>query len=165
MPNIALSKIGVFSTSRKVCDSMKKAAFILGFAGVVPFVGLGAVGLLSPTYGSAAAGLQKDYAVVILAFLGAMHWGATLTGGQTAHLSGRYVLALTWGVVPALWAWFASGLPFHNAMVALMAGLGAALLVDVLIRHWYRWPNWFMPLRLALTVGAALGCTLTLLST
>jgi hypothetical protein len=144
---------------------LKTPAFMLGLGGLIPFIGLGLVSVFSPTYGSAAAGLQKDYAAVILAFLGAMHWGATLTGGQTGHLGGRYWAALIWGVIPALWAWFATGLPFDTSMLALMAGLAAALAVDMLTRHWYRWPSWYVPLRLMLTVGACLGCSLTLWAT
>lgn len=144
---------------------MKTPAFALGLGGLIPFIGLGLASVFSATYASAAAGLQKDYAAVILAFLGAMHWGATLADGQTGHLGGRYWIALTWGVIPALWAWFATGLPFHTSMVVLMAGMVAALLADMLTRHWYRWPDWFVPLRLMLTVGACLGCSLTLYAT
>jgi hypothetical protein len=146
-------------------DVAKQPAFLLGLGGLIPFLGLGAASVLSPTYASAAAGLQKDYAALILAFLGAMHWGATLTGGQTGHITARTWFALIWGITPALWAWFATGLPFHTSMVVLMTGLGTALLVDALTRRWYRWPAWFVPLRLMLTVGACLGCSLTLYGT
>jgi hypothetical protein len=143
---------------------LKTPAFLLGIGGLIPFIGLGLVSLLSPTYGSAAAGLQKDYAAMILAFLGALHWGATLAGGQSGGNSSRFWAALTWGVIPALWAWFATGLPSTQAMVALMLGLVLALAVDMLTRHWYRWPSWYTPLRLLLTTGACLGCSLTLYS-
>jgi hypothetical protein len=143
---------------------VKSPAFVLGCGGLIPFIGLGLAAVLSPTYGSAAAGLQKDYAAVILAFLGALHWGATLSGGQTAHIASRVWISLIWGVLPALWAWFVTGLPSTQAMVALIAGLALALAVDLATRHWYRWPAWYVPLRLMLTVGACLGCSLTLYS-
>jgi Protein of unknown function (DUF3429) len=139
---------------------MKHAAFTLGFLGLVPFVGLGILAVASPTYASAAAGLQKDYAAAILAFLGAMHWGAALVGQLAPR---RAWVALGWGVVPALIAWSVTGLPMTQALSWLALGIALAFTADWMLMRWYTWPSWYLPMRMALTVGAILGIGLTLI--
>jgi Protein of unknown function (DUF3429) len=138
---------------------MKRAAFVLGLAGLIPFIGLGIVAMTSNTYASAAAGLQKDYAAAVLAFLGAMHWGAAFVGKMQAR---HATVALTWGVMPALMAWAVTGLPMTQALAWLALGIALCFAVDWSMLRWHAWPVWYLPLRLALTVGAILGISLTL---
>ena len=82
----------------------------LGYAGLIPFVGLALLVQLAPTplnYLSAES--LAGYGAVITSFMGALHWGASLhTLGKP--LSGDRWLdrnAWIWGVIPALVAWLA----------------------------------------------------------
>jgi len=82
----------------------------LAYAGLIPFVVLALLVQLAPTplnYLSAES--LAGYAAVITAFMGALHWGASLqTLGKV--LSGdRWIdrNAWVWGVIPALVAWLA----------------------------------------------------------
>ena len=82
----------------------------LGYGGVLPFaLGLLAVALLrDPTLRSWAGQLTLGYGAVILAFLGAVHWGRLLERG-TLH---RAPLLALWGVLPAVVGWLSLALPF-----------------------------------------------------
>ena len=140
---------------------MKRAAFLFSLGGLIPFIGLGVVALSSATYASAAAGMQKDYAAAILAFLGALHWGATVVEKlPTKHAW----IALAWGVVPPLWAVGVTGKPITLALPWLAIGIILTLIADWAMRQWHSWPTWYLPLRLALTVGAILGISLTMVA-
>ena len=140
---------------------MKRAAFVLGLCGLIPFIGLGVLALASATYASAAAGMQKDYAAAVLAFLGALHWGATLIGKLPTT---RAWISLAWGVVPALWAVAVTGKPITLALPWLGIGILLTLGLDWAMRRWHGWPSWYLPLRLMLTVGSILGISLTMVA-
>lgn len=82
----------------------------LGYAGLIPFIGLALMVQLAPTpmnYLSAES--LAGYGAVITSFMGALHWGANL------HLLGKAPAgdrwedrnAWIWGVIPALVAWVA----------------------------------------------------------
>lgn len=97
-------------------------AFWLGLGGLIPFVAC-AAGIFAGPHrwqGFALAALI-GYGAVILAFLGAVHWGLALaaTGeGETRHARTR----LTLGVAPALIGWAALLLPAWAALTVLIAG-------------------------------------------
>lgn len=82
----------------------------LGYAGLIPFVGLALLVQLAPTplnYLSAES--LAGYGAVITSFMGALHWGASFhTLGKEAS-GDRWVdrNAWIWGVIPALVAWVA----------------------------------------------------------
>ncbi len=137
---------------------MKHTAFALGLGGLVPFIGLGLWALASAHHTALAAQLQQGYAVAILSFLGALHWGAALAGNIPPA---RARIALSWGVVPSLLAWAANTLPAAQALPTLGAAIALCLLVDVLMLRWHAWPGWYLLLRVVLTVGALLGLGMT----
>ncbi|TQF79402.1 DUF3429 domain-containing protein [Elioraea sp. Yellowstone] len=97
-------------------------AFWLGLGGIVPFAACGAALLLGPEgwRGLALAALIA-YGAVILAFLGAVHWGLALAAtaeAETRHARTR----LTLGVVPALIGWGALLLPPWAGLTVLICG-------------------------------------------
>jgi glutaredoxin len=96
----------------------------LGYGGVLPFAaGLLAVALLSdPASRQWAGQLTLAYGAVILAFLGAVHWGRLLERGT---LQQAPLLAL-WGVLPSVAGWLSLALPF-----AWAAPLQALLFLEV----------------------------------
>jgi glutaredoxin len=96
----------------------------LGYGGVLPFaLGLLAVALLDDASLRQWAGqLTLAYGAVILAFLGAVHWGRLLERGT---LQQAPLLAL-WGVLPSVVGWLSLALPF-----AWAAPLQALLFLEV----------------------------------
>ena len=96
---------------------------VLGYGGLIPFVaGAGALAVW-PGSGWIAAALVA-YAAVIVAFLGAVHWGRALARPEEAEAP----RLLQWGVIPSLLAWLAL-LPPPTVGLGLMLGLVALVLV------------------------------------
>ncbi|SFD84443.1 Protein of unknown function [Thiohalospira halophila DSM 15071] len=99
----------------------------LGYGGLVPFVAATAALAIWPGNAFATTALV-GYAAVILAFLGAVHWGRVLAHPERADAP----QLLQWGVIPALLAWVALLTP---PPVALGLLLGLVALVHVVDRH------------------------------
>lgn len=123
-------------------------AVVLGFAGTIPFV----VGALAMAFGSNSVELTAyfyliSYASLILAFLGAVHWGLALAADRAGW--GWYGV----GVVPALLGWIAYGLIDPVLRVALLAlAYVGVFLVDVRAARAGLAPDWYPKLRKPLTV-------------
>ncbi len=77
----------------------RRTAVTLGYAGLIPFVAAAGLSWYPPLSAVASASLLA-YAAVILAFLGAVHWGAAMHAGR-----GRSSACYVWSVLPALTAW------------------------------------------------------------
>lgn len=121
----------------------------LGYAGLVPF----AATLIAYLLGGEAR--QAMFAqqfiacgAVVLAFIGAVHWGLALGGGPSP------VMRMSIGVLPALLAWVALLLPAATAAWVLLAGF-------VALRAWEAsgpvaatLPAWYRHMRTRLTGGA-----------
>ena len=90
-------------------------ALLLGYAGLVPFVS-GALGIWVTPEGWRPFVLEAllDYAAVILAFMGAIHWGLAIRG-EDAGEHAQVQLGLS--VIPPLLGWLAisAGLPMNWA--------------------------------------------------
>jgi hypothetical protein len=138
--------------------TVRRLAWALGLAGLLPFVAhAGLAWWIEPPLHRLAAASQIVYAVTILTFVGAVHWGVVLAGAASGALAPR----LIWSVVPSLYAFAAAQLVQQRALWLLSAGLVAALLVDL---FWYRRDHglaWFVPLRITLTLGAVVCLLLT----
>ena len=86
---------------------MIKLADRLGYAGLIPFVGL-AFQFEDETSVSAF----MSYAAVILSFLGGIHWGVAM---RDHRLASNTVLAVS--MLPSLFAWLAVLLPINLGLV------------------------------------------------
>ena len=88
-----------------VFRTLPPLAVALGILGIIPFalLGIGAVGA-SPDSSLTAARALVGYGAVILAFLGGVHWGFTLSEEEDARAERA---RLTLGVVPSLVGWSA----------------------------------------------------------
>ena len=140
--------------------SVPRPALWLGFAGLIPFY-LTAVAAWTapPPWAAVAIALQLGYAGVILAFLGAVHWGLALGGYGGAEPSwGRLGL----GVVPALVAWAVPVLPLVVALPVFIAAFGAMLTADFRAAANGTAPPWYPALRKPLTFFAVLALALSL---
>lgn len=94
------------------------------------------------------------YAALILAFLGGIHWGQGVTLGHPARL----IIA----VLPALYAWGASLLPWPGPGWALAAGLLFMLVIDLRnlgLPRWYRRMRVAASLVVVVHLGAAAALT------
>ena len=126
-------------------------ARLLGFGGLLPFVILAVatmIGLQTPF--APAYGLLIGYGVVILSFVGALHWGAQLSAHRPKAAS------FSWSVVPALLAWVALMLPAKLAALCLIAGLGICWAYDMRVIRKKEWPPFMSALRTILTAIACL---------
>lgn len=128
-------------------------AKVLGYMGLIPFIGLGAATWL--LVGSARAQAQFTllaYGATILSFLGAIHWGLAMR--DRLDPSPRWLI---WGVAPSLVGWVAIVLSAPNGLWMLAGALWICLAVD---RHQY--PRFglqgWLTMRLALTTVASLSC-------
>ncbi len=123
-------------------------ALALGWAGALPFVG----GATAMVLGSEPVELTTyfylmSYASLILAFLGAVHWGLALAGDRVEW--SWYGLS----VVPALLGWVSYGLidPVHRVAVLAVAYVGV-FMVDIQAVKKGLAPAWYTKLRKPLTV-------------
>jgi hypothetical protein len=127
----------------------------LGYAGLIPFVGLaGLMWLVEGDVHAFVAMALSAYAATIAAFLGGIHWGMGLPLDAPAR---RF--HLVWGVVPSLVAWVALLMPAYASLPVLALLLAACYGVDR--RSWYQW-GWtdWLPLRARLSAVAVLSCLL-----
>ncbi len=136
-------------------SSIPRAAFLLGLAGLIPFL-WGAATLLSDQIGTwgvrtlgprfVAPFVLLNYGQIILAFMSGVLWGfATRAEGAQA------ALGYTLSVIPALWVFFTVGAGPTASAIYLIAGFIGLLGLD-----WTFWrqglaPGWWMHLRLLLT--------------
>jgi hypothetical protein len=130
----------------------RQAAYALGLAGLLPFIGLSALVLVGtgPVLGIAPRMALLTYGAVIASFLGGIRWGVALRG--TDHAPRDLVLS----VVPSLLAWCCLALraPFDlGALGILVLAWG---LVDQDMPRRDLAPTWFGRLRLLLSGVAGL---------
>lgn len=132
-------------------------ALLLGFAGLIPPVGLTAVALLDlGLFAPSTPGFVLTYAAVILSFLGGSWWGFV----SRQERPGWVLLGIS--VLPALAGW-AAIFSFQPpaALFALTGALVATLAVDALLVRRRLAPRWWMKLRVPLSLLLALCCGLS----
>lgn len=153
------------------------AAAVLGGLGLIPFIGLAALALLSGgSLGALAMEALAAYGATILSFLGGVYWGFALAHVQQkcnasnptksgpdvdealarenaarSGLVGRLLL----GVLPQLLGWVAVLIPFRGGQALLAVALLVWLLVERRAVAQGLAPPWFLHLRLPLTLAAA----------
>ena len=133
---------------------------ILGLGGLIPFaVTSGAAWMARPEWQVFALEALAVYGAIILAFLGAVHWGLYLADRQhrVGPLPGAW-----WAVVPALLAWLALLRPLPETLMTLAVLFLGALWVDRLSLRERALPPGYLGLRTLLTAGAILALALGL---
>ena len=126
----------------------------LGYGGLLPFVGLALVLAVSASNASLASRALLGYGAVILSFVGALHWGIAMSAsGIDATWRRR---AFVWSVIPALMAWSATLLGGSTGSLILVLGFVLHLTQDHRLAGPAHLPEWYLPLRLRLTVVASL---------
>ena len=130
-------------------DKQIKLAHQLGFAGLLPFFFcLPANYFLNDPFRSFALDCFIAYSVVILTFTGAVHWGVALKAEENHNLG--KVLAVS--VLPSLLGWISLLLPQLFALIILTFAFPSVFIHERFSELSKLFPNWFMRLRIQLTM-------------
>lgn len=140
-------------TPSSIAASGRTAAW-LGYAGLIPFVVLAPASLLDPHHAWTWSDALFGYGAVILSFVGALHWGFAMVMPGLAERD--RTRSLIWSVVPSLIAWPALLLVPAEAAALLILGFVLHYLQDRRLARIVDLPQWYLPLRLRLTVIACL---------
>lgn len=125
----------------------------LGYAGLIPFVGLAAALWVVPLDAWPLARLSLlGYGATICSFLGAIHWGLVMQAGAAQLRS-----SLLWGVVPSLVGWVALLLSHVSGLLLIAVLLWTCYAVDRIVYPRHQLQQW-LPTRLRLTLVASLSC-------
>ncbi|MGH1361159.1 MAG: DUF3429 domain-containing protein [Burkholderiaceae bacterium] len=135
---------------------VRRWIWLLGIAGLIPFVGHTVVAtMMAPPFSVIAVSSQILYGALILTFVGGLHWGILLVAGSL--FSQRQIVArLVWSVVPSLYAFWFAQTTEPGPLLYLAGGLCVALAVDLYFYSGTPIPGLkaFLPLRFILTVVA-----------
>lgn len=127
--------------------SPKHMALILGWGGVIPFIGAALVkNFGGPLMGIYALNSGTIYAGVIISFIGAVHWGYAIHSGQ----NWRYF----WSVLPALAVVLVLSLAPILRVPFLILGLAICWIVDMITTLKGGFPKSYMTMRHGLTAVA-----------
>ncbi len=131
-------------------------AWLLGLAGLIPFIS-GALGIWLTPVGWRPLVLTAllDYSAVILAFMGAIHWGLAMRAEEDS-LNAQMQLGLS--VIPPLigWAAVSFGMPVSLAIPVFILAFIGLYLADLRAVRLGLAPIWYKPLRKPLTVAVSI---------
>jgi hypothetical protein len=129
-------------------SSPPKTARLLSYAGLVPFLVLSAaLWFAAPSYTASISDALLRYAGIILAFIGAVHWGLAMASGTEAE-DRQWVLSIS----PALIAWIAGFFPPEIHYSILYITFGGLCIIDSQSNKLGNLPDWYPRLRVPLTV-------------
>ncbi|WVN41276.1 DUF3429 domain-containing protein [beta proteobacterium MWH-UniP1] len=128
---------------------------LLGYGGLIPFVGL-AVLLLSGSRDivSNPGAWLLAYGAVILSFVGALHWGFAMLAPKIDRA--RRTQCYVWSVVPALIGFLALILNSTLSYSLLIVGFALAYWQDADLANKISLPGWYPRLRAQLSIVASL---------
>lgn len=127
---------------------------MLGAAGMLPAIAALVVALAGPVaWREVAGGVSAAYAAVILAFLGGSWWGLASAGDPASRPPLGAALAVS--VLPALAAWVALLLDHAGGLALLGLLFLVTLPGDAWIARNRAAPEWWLRLRVPLSVGMA----------
>ncbi|MCX7558643.1 DUF3429 domain-containing protein [Sulfitobacter sp. F26204] len=132
------------------------SALLLGLAGLVPFLWAALLVLdlfavpdwpLPTVLGGDGRLIMIRYGGIILPFMSGVLWGFA-TNGTGRQAAAAYALS----VLPALWWFLMPGEGVTSALINLMTGFIGLLILDYAFYRWDLAPQWWMSLRIQLTV-------------
>jgi ABC-type amino acid transport system permease subunit len=137
-------------------DQTRKQVKLLAYAGLLPFIGLSVLlWLVDPDLHPFVALALAGYGASIVSFLGGIHWGIGFRNASRMHNAPLFNFG--WGVVPSLLAWIAITMPAFAGLPLLALILGLCYAVDRKTYPEAGLEEW-LPMRLHLTVVAAISC-------
>jgi hypothetical protein len=141
--------------------AVPRPALVLGLGGLVPFWAGAVVPLVLPDLAPMLMGMLLGYAAVILAFMGAVHWGLAMASPAPDAPWLRY----GGSVVPPLVAWIALMLPVPAALVVFSAAFALLFAADLKAVEAGWAPRWYPALRRLLSVLVILALAVALVGT
>ncbi|MDZ4843678.1 MAG: DUF3429 domain-containing protein [Hyphomicrobium aestuarii] len=140
------------TTDQNSRDSLNRVplpALILTAAGAIPFLALAIAPWLDvEPFGRPAGEPLSLYALAILSFMGAIHWGLAMAT-PNANQATNYAAS----VIPALVGWFALILlPVALALRVMAAAFVLLLIYDIRATRLGTAPPWYPGLRIPVTV-------------
>lgn len=125
----------------------------LGALGAIPFVSIAvAVPFLESDLVQKARYVACGYGAVILSFLGGIHWGLVLAGGDRGNVEAKDAPWLVVGVLPALVGWGALMIAGSVGLLALAIAFYGMFLVDRQAARKGVAPDWYPALRRPLSI-------------
>lgn len=145
----------------RTLDSVPVPALYFGLAGLLPFVLSAIACWLVPEAGRLFGAVTPEfilcaYGAVILSFLGGIRWGVAMQHGSL--INDWVVVGLA--MVPSLLAWPALLLSPSVGIPMVVVGLLLQYAIDYQSSKAALTPQWFLPLRTVLTLGAVLSLLL-----
>ncbi len=147
--------------------TLQQWANILGYSGTIPFISLAVILLLDTAYNTpAASGLAASalylYGVIILSFLGGLHWGRIACNSDIKPSDKWFLI---YSVIPSLMGWSSYLLSdiWQGAASVLIAGFIISFVIDIRFIKLGAWQFWMNPLRTNLTLIACFSLTVLLL--
>ena len=136
----------------------ESTAKTLGYAGLIPFVVFSIGSWTSLPYVADSTQILIAYAAIILSFMGAIHWGITISNTDRHHSKNLVV-----SIMPALAAWLALLSPEIFALIILFIGFILLIGYDLAVAKSQALPDWYKSMRIRLTfiVTLCLANTLT----
>ncbi|UHC81261.1 DUF3429 domain-containing protein [Pseudomonas sp. NIBR-H-19] len=126
---------------------------LLGYGGLLPFIGLALLILTSVEYRPFLAVALVNYGAVILSFVGALHWGFAMSvQNMNAELRRD---RLIWSVIPALIAWLSTLVPVPVGCLLLIVGFVVHFWQDRQLVRVVSLHAWYLPMRFRLTAVAS----------
>lgn len=122
----------------------------LGYLGLIPIV-VSTILIFFDSYHLIFwRNMLLTYAVVILSFLGALHWAFAMTLNNLAAKKRQTMMV--WSVLPSLIAWAALFITPKYGFLLLSCFFVFTLLMDLKLAQTATLPTWYIPLRFRLTV-------------
>ena len=122
-----------------------RAATILGWCGVLPFIALAGATAFQLGDPAQVSGALRLYGAIILSFMGGVHWGAATK--QNEARASPYLVS----VLPALWAFAMAFTPAPMGFAGMAVGFAILMAYDLRCVRQGDLPQWYGRLRLSLT--------------
>jgi hypothetical protein len=130
--------------------SIPPQASLLGATGAVPFAVFTLALWIAPAaFREWARGALVAYGMVILSFVGALHWGFTMKSPDLSEQERWRWMG--WSVAPAAAAWAAGMLPFRLGVGLLLTVFLLHLWLDIKCAVRSALPLWYVRMRKRLT--------------
>lgn len=144
------------STARR---DFETTGWLLGMAGLIPFISLPLVVLVLGNENAISAPLVnafRAYSIIILSFLGGIRWGEAILRADQPETQATFdTRSLIVSVVPSLIGWASIFFPAAPALGLLLIGFCAQGAWDSFSAQSARLPAWFGKLRIFLTIIVA----------